>query len=105
MCVRHALAELNEWYRAQGDELLPIYRDATTLLPSTQAARREENRQLGDALVAGFAGADERGPSLRAVAHLQAARDAIGHWLIGYAVVLAILLFALWDMVVKPRVT
>jgi hypothetical protein len=85
VCVRHALAELYEWYRAQGDELFPIYRDATTLPPSTQAARREENRQLGDALVAGFAGADERGRSLRAVAHLQAARDAIGHWLIGYS--------------------
>jgi uncharacterized membrane protein len=35
---------------------------------------------------------------------LQAARDAIGRWLVGYAVVLAILLFALWDMVVKPGV-
>jgi hypothetical protein len=45
------------------------------------------------------------GRSLRAVAHLQAARDAIEHWLIGYGVVLAILLFALWDMVVKPCVT
>jgi uncharacterized membrane protein len=33
---------------------------------------------------------------------VEAARDALGSWLSGYAVVLAILVFALWDMVFKP---
>jgi uncharacterized membrane protein len=33
---------------------------------------------------------------------LNATRAVIGRWLTGYVVVLAILLFALWDMVVKP---
>jgi uncharacterized membrane protein len=33
---------------------------------------------------------------------LAAARAAIGRWLAGYAVVLLILVFALWDMVFKP---
>jgi uncharacterized membrane protein len=33
---------------------------------------------------------------------VEAARDALGNWLSGYAVVLAILVFALWDMVFKP---
>ncbi len=30
------------------------------------------------------------------------ARSAIGRWLTGYALVLAVLVFALWDMVFKP---
>jgi uncharacterized membrane protein len=33
---------------------------------------------------------------------LEGARDALGRWLAGYALVLAILVFALWDMVFKP---
>jgi hypothetical protein len=33
---------------------------------------------------------------------LAVARGAIGQWLLGYGVVLAILVFALWDMVIKP---
>jgi len=33
---------------------------------------------------------------------LEAARAAIGRWLVGYGLVLAILVFALWDMVFKP---
>ncbi len=33
---------------------------------------------------------------------VQAARDALGRWLLGYGVVLVVLLFALWDMVFKP---
>lgn len=36
------------------------------------------------------------------VGDLDAARAAIGQWLVGYGIVLAILLFALWDMVFKP---
>lgn len=34
---------------------------------------------------------------------LQSARDALGAWLIGYAAVVVILVFAIWDMVFKPR--
>jgi uncharacterized membrane protein len=30
------------------------------------------------------------------------ARDALGRWMLGYGVVLAVLVFALWDMVFKP---
>jgi uncharacterized membrane protein len=33
---------------------------------------------------------------------LAAAREQLGRWLAGYAVVLIVLLFALWDMVFKP---
>lgn len=33
---------------------------------------------------------------------LAAAKDALGRWMLGYGVVLAILVFALWDMVFKP---
>jgi uncharacterized membrane protein len=32
----------------------------------------------------------------------RAVRDALGRWMLGYAVVLAILVFALWDMIFKP---
>jgi AcrR family transcriptional regulator len=66
--VRHGLTELYAWYRARGEELYPIYRDAASLPAPTQAARREETRQQGDALVAGFVGPDERGRTLQAVA-------------------------------------
>jgi uncharacterized membrane protein len=37
-----------------------------------------------------------------ASADLRVARDALGRWMLGYAVVLVILVFALWDMVFKP---
>lgn len=66
--VRRALTDLYGWYRARGEELFPIYRDGSILPLSTQLARREENQQSGDALVAGFAGPDEQGRTLRAVA-------------------------------------
>jgi hypothetical protein len=33
---------------------------------------------------------------------IAAARDALGRWMVGYVVVLAVLVFALWDMVFKP---
>jgi uncharacterized membrane protein (DUF485 family) len=33
---------------------------------------------------------------------LEGARSALGSWMVGYAVVLAILVFAVWDMVFKP---
>ena len=37
-----------------------------------------------------------------ATANVQAARHALGRWMLGYSVVLAILVFALWDMIFKP---
>lgn len=66
--VRDALTELYAWYRERGTELYPIYRDATAMPTSTQQARAAENRQLGDALVAGFVEAGGSQRSLRAVA-------------------------------------
>jgi uncharacterized membrane protein len=38
----------------------------------------------------------------RTDASLQAARDVLGRWIVGYQIILLILLFALWDMVFKP---
>jgi uncharacterized membrane protein len=38
----------------------------------------------------------------RADVSLQATRDVLGRWIVGYQVVLFILLFVLWDMVFKP---
>jgi uncharacterized membrane protein len=38
----------------------------------------------------------------RTDADLQAARDVLGRWIVGYRVVLLILMFVLWDMVFKP---
>ena len=40
--------------------------------------------------------------TIRTDASLQAARDVLGRWIVGYRVVLLILLFVLWDMVFKP---
>jgi len=34
--------------------------------------------------------------------NLQAARDTLGRWIVGYQIVLLLLLFAVWDMVFKP---
>ena len=65
--VRLALTELYGWYRDRGEELYPIYRDGASLPHTTQHIRATENRQLGEALVAGFAEA-AGGRSLPAVA-------------------------------------
>jgi uncharacterized membrane protein len=35
-------------------------------------------------------------------ADLQAAREALGRWIVGYGAILTILMFALWDMIFKP---
>jgi uncharacterized membrane protein len=35
---------------------------------------------------------------------LQAAREALGRWIAGYAVVLTVLAFSLWDMIFKPGI-
>jgi AcrR family transcriptional regulator len=66
--ARRAFGELYDWYRRRGEELFPIARDTTSLPLSTQQARLAENDELAAALVAGFAGPDARGRSLRAVA-------------------------------------
>jgi len=65
--VRQALAELYGWYRDRGDELYTIYRDNASMPLTARQARANENRQLGEALVAGFVQADG-GRSLPAVA-------------------------------------
>ena len=72
--VHDALTELYGWYRERGAELYPIYRDATSLPTSTQQARAAENRQLGDALVAGYrTGGDGRTRSIPDWCHRAAA--------------------------------
>ena len=63
-----AFGELYGWYSERGEELFPIVRDAASLPLSTLQARGAENDELAAALVAGFAGPDEHGRSLRAVA-------------------------------------
>jgi len=50
---RHALAELYDWYRACGDELLPIVRDREAMPASTQQELAETFQAFADALVAG----------------------------------------------------
>jgi AcrR family transcriptional regulator len=66
--ARRAFAELYGWFQDHADELYPIVRDNAAMPLSAQQARAEENRQLGDALVAGVAKDDESGRLLRAVA-------------------------------------
>lgn len=66
--VHDALTELYGWYRERATELYPIYRDATSTPTSSQQARAAENRQFGDALVAGFVEAGGGRRSLQAVA-------------------------------------
>lgn len=34
--------------------------------------------------------------------NLSEARDLLGHWIVGYQIILVILIFAVWDMVFKP---
>lgn len=65
---RRALGGLYAWYREHADELTPIYRDMTGMPLSAQETMAAENRQLGDALVAGHAGAGADGRAIRAVA-------------------------------------
>ena len=50
---RHALAELYEWYRACGDELLPIVRDHEAMPPSARQELAGAFRAFADGLVAG----------------------------------------------------
>jgi AcrR family transcriptional regulator len=50
--ARTALTRLYGWYRQHADELFPIYRDIATMPLSSQERLRDENRRLGDLLVA-----------------------------------------------------
>ncbi len=50
---RHALGELYGWYRACGDDLLPIVRDREAMPASTQHELAETFQAFADALVAG----------------------------------------------------
>ena len=51
--ARRGLTEFYAWYREHAEELFPIYRDMTTMPPSSQERMRSENRRLGDLLVGG----------------------------------------------------
>jgi hypothetical protein len=42
-------------------------------------------------------------PSLVPTRMRRSAEKPLGRWITGYAVVLIVLVFALWDMVFKPR--
>jgi AcrR family transcriptional regulator len=66
--ARLAFRELYGWFSAHAEELYPIARDTASMPLSAQDARAAENRQVGDALVAGFAGPDAAGRTLTAVA-------------------------------------
>lgn len=50
--VRIALTRLYGWYRDHADELFPIYRDVSVMPASSQMRMRDENRRLGQLLVA-----------------------------------------------------
>ena len=66
--ARQALGELYAWYGEHAEELLPIYRDITTMPPSSQDRMRAENRRLGDLLIGEDAPSGHAGRQLRAVA-------------------------------------
>lgn len=66
--VVHGLRELYAWYREHADELAPIHRDMTLMPASTQVGMRASNDWVGDRLVEGYAGDDDRGRRLRVAA-------------------------------------
>jgi AcrR family transcriptional regulator len=68
--LRTALGELYAWYAANGDELYPIYRDASHTPASNRLARRQTNELQADAILGDV---DSRGSGARAL------RAAVGH--------------------------
>ena len=60
--------EFYAWYREHAEELFPIYRDMTTMPPSSQERMRSDNRRLGDLLVADDVPAGDAGRTMRAAA-------------------------------------
>jgi AcrR family transcriptional regulator len=73
--VRPVLGELYGWYRRHGDELFPIYRDATTMPASVQEAMRATDREMAGFLVHG---SGARGRSRRRL--VAAARHVVSFW-------------------------
>ena len=51
--THQALRELYGWYRDNGEELLPLYRDIAAMPASIRQAMREESQRFADALVTG----------------------------------------------------
>lgn len=73
--LRRAIGELYDWYRANADDLFPIYRDAAHTPASNRARRRATNEQMADAILAGTrAPAGDRGRLRAAVLHV------VGFW-------------------------
>lgn len=66
--TRRGLAEFYAWYREHAEELFPIYRDMTTMPPSSQERMRTDNRRLGDIIVADDVPAGDAGRTMRAAA-------------------------------------
>jgi AcrR family transcriptional regulator len=66
--VGRALRELYGWFREHADELFPIYRDSPGVPASAQARMRDENRRLGDLLVAGHVPDGAEGRQAKALA-------------------------------------
>lgn len=73
--LRRAIGELYDWYRANADDLYPIYRDAAHTPASNRARRRATNEQAADAILAGLRiAAGERRRVRAAVLHV------VGFW-------------------------
>jgi AcrR family transcriptional regulator len=68
--LRTALDELYRWYARNGNDLYPIYRDASFTPESNQLARRQTNERQADAILGDFAVIGADGKRIRA---------AIGH--------------------------
>ncbi len=68
--ARFALTELYGWYRRNGDELYPIYRDAASVPAVTRDAARSRYARMAGALVEGDA---ERGDGAEDLRRLRAA--------------------------------
>ena len=66
--ARRGLTEFYAWYREHAEELFPIYRDMTTMPPSSQETMRSDNRRLGDLLLADDVPAGDQGRKIRAAA-------------------------------------
>jgi AcrR family transcriptional regulator len=58
--ARRAFAEWYGWYREHAEALFPIYRDMTTMPPSSQATMRAENQRLAALLCGAEADAGAR---------------------------------------------
>jgi len=73
--ARQALGELYGWYRENGDDLYPIYRDSAHTPASSQEARAANNARMVGALLTGM---NRRGKARRRLR--AAAGHVIGFW-------------------------